>query len=137
MEAHLAPGVHTITFRARSMHSNAVDICRTVITIKGLYFCAINFLVLFSYFFFFVESRPPEVLYCPEAIEIQLQPNEKTREVVWKEPIFKSSSHIKEMFKSKIPGDQFTPGKHLIKYVAIDDDNLSSKCEFYISIIGK
>lgn len=91
----------------------------------------------FLIFFFFVESRPPEVLYCPEAIEIQLQPNEKTREVVWKEPIFKSSSHIKEMFKSKIPGDQFTPGKHLIKYVAIDDDNLSSKCEFYISIIGK
>lgn len=35
LETYLEPGVHTITFRARSPTSNAVDVCRTVITVKG------------------------------------------------------------------------------------------------------
>lgn len=35
LEAQLPPGVHTVTFRARSPSTNVVDICRTVITIKG------------------------------------------------------------------------------------------------------
>lgn len=35
LETHLEPGVHTVTFRARSATSNAVDVCRTVITVKG------------------------------------------------------------------------------------------------------
>lgn len=36
LEAHLTPGVHTVTFRARSLGTNVVDICRTEITIKGI-----------------------------------------------------------------------------------------------------
>lgn len=38
LEVNLAPGVHTVTFRARSPNTKAVDICRTVITVKGVFF---------------------------------------------------------------------------------------------------
>lgn len=37
LEAHLAPGIHTILFKARSPNSNLNDVCRTILTVKGLY----------------------------------------------------------------------------------------------------
>lgn len=35
LEAHLAPGIHTILFKARSPNSNLNDVCRTILTVKG------------------------------------------------------------------------------------------------------
>lgn len=37
LETSLTAGVHTVTFRARSATSSAVDVCRTVITVKGVF----------------------------------------------------------------------------------------------------
>lgn len=36
----------------------------------------------------------------------------------------------------QIPGEALAAGEHLIKYVAIDGDNLSTKCDFTISVKG-
>lgn len=63
------------------------------------------------------------------------------------------SEHIKDVFKSKVkgtkqniplitnynilyqlPGEKFAAGEHIIRYVATDLDDQSSKCEFTISV---
>lgn len=38
LEAHLTAGIHLITFRARSPTSDANDVCRAAITVKGFTF---------------------------------------------------------------------------------------------------
>ncbi|XP_037034819.1 fibrillin-1 isoform X2 [Bradysia coprophila] len=113
LEAHLTPGIHTILFKARSPNSNLNDVCRTIITVK--------------------ETHPPTVVFCPESTVEHLQPNEDSRSIYFKEPVFKSE-HIKEVYKSKLPGEKFGPGEHVIRYVATDLDDQSTKCEFTISV---
>lgn len=36
----------------------------------------------------------------------------------------------------QIPGESLSVGEHIVKYVAIDQDNQNSKCEFTISVRG-
>lgn len=40
------------------------------------------------------------------------------------------------LFALQIPGELLGIGQHIIKYVAIDDDDLSAQCEFTISVKG-
>lgn len=40
-------------------------------------------------------------------------------------------------FEFQLPGDKFGPGEHVIRYVATDLDDQSSKCEFTISVKRK
>lgn len=65
---------------------------------------------------------------------VQLRIGEQSRAISWTEPSFHSATHLKEVFKSKIPGDALPPGIHTIKYVAIDQDELSAICEFNITV---
>lgn len=116
MEAHLAVGVHVLTFRARSPNSNLNDICRTVITVK--------------------EHQPPEMVYCTESFEVQLEPHEQARSIYWKEPVFNSQLHLKQIYRSKSPGSKLTAGVHYISYVATDIDGRSSKCNFKVDVKG-
>lgn len=37
----------------------------------------------------------------------------------------------------QLPGEKFGPGEHVIRYVATDLDDQSSKCEFTISVKRK
>lgn len=123
MKAHLGAGVHTITFRARSQNGPHINaICRTVITVKTAAPSALTKLYL------------PEVVYCPQNIEIQFKPNEAQRSVFWKEPVFRSNNHLKQIFKSNLPGVKFGVGNHRVTYIATDQRNQNASCEFYITI---
>lgn len=56
--------------------------CRTVITVK--------------------EPTPPQVFNCPSSFEVSLDFDETGKSVFWKEPIFHSDNHIKQIFKSNV-----------------------------------
>jgi fibulin 1/2 len=114
LEAKLPFGTHVITFRARSPNSNLNDVCRTIITVKN--------------------KQPPEVIFCPENIEIVLEPHEIARSITWKEPEFKPFSPLKQISKSKVPGQRFASGVHYISYIATDSEGQSSKCNFRINV---
>lgn len=117
LQAHLGAGIHTITFTAHSPNSPSVsDMCRTVLTVKP------------------AELSAPEVLYCPQNVEFQLQPNELQRPVFWKEPVFRGNHQLKQIFKSNIPGTKFGPGHHRITYIATDLRNQNGTCEFSIIV---
>lgn len=121
LQAHLAAGTHTITFRARSPNSPSVtDVCRTVITVKS----AQPQVVLST----------PEVLFCPQNIDVQLQPNELQRAISWREPVFRSNHHLKQIFKSNLPGTKFAAGLHRITYIATDLRNQNGTCQFSINV---
>lgn len=122
LQAHLGAGIHTITFRARSPNSPAItDVCRTVITVKAPPKEAL-------------VVPGPEIVYCPQNVEFQLQPNELQRPVFWKEPVFRANHHLKQIFKSNLPGTKFGPGQHLITYIATDIRNQNGTCQFTIVI---
>lgn len=91
--------------------------CRTVLTVKA--------------------KQPPEIIFCPESFEIQLDAHETSRAVQWKEAEFKSFSPLKHIFKSKIPGQPLTPGTHQIEYIATDIDEQTAKCSFNIEVKGE
>lgn len=117
LEAHLTAGEHTITFRARSPNAaNINEVCRTIITVKA------------------TTYQAPQVLYCPPAIEVQLRTNELQRALAWKEPSFRASHQLKQIFKSKLPGSQFGAGVHRITYIATDVNNQNGRCEFTITV---
>lgn len=116
LEAQLPVGVHVITFRARSPNSHLNDICRTIITVKS--------------------QQPPDVVFCPESFDVELEQHETSRAVQWKEPEFNSHSPLKQIYKSKMPGTRFAAGVHYISYVATDADGLNSKCNFRINVKG-
>lgn len=116
LRLRLTLGVHTLIFRARSpTASNVNDVCKTVITVKE-------------------GSVGPQLVYCPPPTEIQLQPNELQKSVIWKEPVFKPQRPLKHIIRSNEPGAQFGAGTHRVTYTAIDVDNHQAKCEFNINI---
>lgn len=65
-----------------------------------------------------------------------MEPHETSRAVQWKEPEFKPYSPLKHIFKTKVPGSQFTPGPHYIDYIATDIDEQTAKCSFTIDVKG-
>lgn len=75
-------------------------------------------------------------MYCPESFDVQLQQNEPHRIVHWKEPQFRSHRPLKQIFKTRKPGEILAAGVHRISYIATDVDGLSSKCDFTVSVKG-
>lgn len=122
LQAHLAAGVHTIVFRARSPNSPSVsEVCKTVITVKpaeGIH----------------TVSSGPQVVYCPPTINVQLRPSEQHHEVTWKEPQFRSNTPLKQIFKSNLQGSRFSVGQHKITYIATDVRNQNATCQFTIAV---
>lgn len=116
LEGPVQLGTTTITFRARSPTSKLNEVCRMTITA--------------------VQQQPPEVVYCPESFTIQLDERETARLVYWKEPAFRATGHLKQLYKSKQPGDKFTIGEHYVSYVATDGEGQSSKCNFKVTLKG-
>ncbi|XP_055688517.1 fibrillin-1 isoform X2 [Lutzomyia longipalpis] len=114
LEGTVPLGVTEITFRARSPNANLNEICRMKVTVK--------------------EQQPPEVTFCPESIAVQLEEGETFKAVFWKEPTFSSHSHLKQIYKSRQPGERFAPGVHFVTYVATDFEGMSSKCSFRIVV---
>lgn len=49
----------------------------------------------------FSEISQPEVVYCPDSTDVQLQPHEMSHPIYWKEPKFASTSEL-EIFRSKV-----------------------------------
>lgn len=49
----------------------------------------------------FSEMHKPEVVYCPDSTDVQLQPNEMSHRIYWKEPKFASASEL-DIFRSKV-----------------------------------
>lgn len=90
--------------------------------------------MFFNNFVFFVEHQPPEMVYCTESFEVQLEPHEQARSIYWKEPVFNSQLHLKQIYRSKSPGSKLTAGVHYISYVATDIDGRSSKCNFKVDV---
>jgi HYR domain len=76
------------------------------------------------------------VQHCPEGFDVKLDPNEEARMLYWKEPVFQSHNHLKQVYKSKVPGDTFSAGIHYITYMATDVDGLTAKCNFRITVKG-
>lgn len=74
------------------------------------------------------------MIYCTESFEVQLEQHEQSRAIYWKEPVFNSQLHLKQIYKSKTPGSRLTAGVHYISYVATDIDGQSSKCNFRINV---
>lgn len=101
--------------------------CQTVITVDRVANgpAAQNNLALSSY---------PEVLFCPQNIQIQLQMNELRRAVTWKEPIFRPIHHLKQIYKSSASGTRFGPGHHRITYIATDVQNQNATCQFSVIV---
>lgn len=125
LQAHLAAGVHTITFRARSPHSASIsEVCQTVLTVKTANGVQTGFTPLPS----------PQVHYCPKTVEVQLQPHEMQRSVFWREPQFQSTQPLKQFFKSHLPGTKFGVGQHRITYIATDVRNQNGTCQFTIVV---
>lgn len=125
LQAHLAAGVHTITFRARSPHSASIsEVCRTVLTVKTANAAQTGF----------IPSPGPQVHYCPKTVDVQLQPHEIQRSVFWREPQFKSTQPLKQFFKSHLPGTKFGVGQHRITYIATDVRNQNGTCQFTIVV---
>lgn len=123
LQAHLGAGVHTITFRARSPHSASIsEVCRTVITVKS------------SDITQTAQSSAPQITYCPQTLEVQLQPNEVHRLISWREPAFRSVQPLKQIFKSNLPGTRFSVGQHKITYIATDIRNQNATCQFTIVV---
>lgn len=116
LEGPVQLGTTIITFRARSPNSKLNEICRMTITA--------------------VQQQPPEVVYCPESFVIQLDEGETARLVYWKEPAFRATGHLKQVYKSKQPGEKFTLGEHYVSYVATDAEGQSSKCNFKVTLKG-
>lgn len=115
LQARLAAGVHTITFRARSPNSVSIhDECRTVIVVKS--------------------ADAPQVHFCPPTINIQLRPNELQRAINWNEPNFRSQQQLKQIFKSHLPGTKFGAGQHKVTYIATDVQNQNATCQFSINV---
>lgn len=63
--------------------------------------------------------------------------HEIARALYWTEPTFKTDSHLKQVYKSRLPGQKFGAGVHQIVYIATDADGLSSKCNFKIIVRSK
>lgn len=115
LQAHLAAGVHTITFRARSPNSVSIsDECRTVIVVKS--------------------ANAPQVLFCPSTIQVTLGPNELQRSITWTEPTFRPHQQLRQIFKSHLPGTTFRAGHHKITYIATDIQNLNATCQFSVVV---
>lgn len=125
----LPVGVHTFKFTARSPNSVAIsDTCQTVITVKKVAdvpATQASYLALSSH---------PEVVFCPQNIQIQLQMNELRRAVSWKEPVFRPIHPLKHIFKSSAPGTKFGPGHHRITYIATDVQNQNGTCQFSVIV---
>lgn len=68
---------------------------------------------------------------------MQLERQETSRSVYWVEPTFETESEIKQLYKSHTPGQLLIAGVHYVNYVATDDDGLSSKCSFGITVKGE
>ncbi|GAB0100997.1 latent-transforming growth factor beta-binding protein 4 [Sergentomyia squamirostris] len=114
LEGTVPLGTTDITFRARSPNANLNEICRMKVTVK--------------------EPEPPEVTFCPESFNVQLEDGEAHKPVYWKEPVFTTRSSLKNIYKSRQPGERFAPGTHFITYVATDIDGHNSKCTFRIVV---
>uniref|UniRef100_A0A1B0D5U2 Uncharacterized protein n=1 Tax=Phlebotomus papatasi TaxID=29031 RepID=A0A1B0D5U2_PHLPP len=108
------PQTNVDWWKARSPNANLNEICRMKITVK--------------------EQEPPEVTFCPESFVVQLEEGETAKQVFWKEPVFTSHSHLKQIYKSRQPGERFAPGVHFVSYVATDFEGMSSKCTFRIMV---
>lgn len=93
-------------------------------------------ILVYNNFVTFVEQQPPEMVYCTESFEVQLEPHEQSRAVYWKEPVFNSQLHLKQIYRSKTPGSRLAAGVHYINYVATDIDGQSSKCNFRVDVRG-
>jgi fibulin 1/2 len=116
LEANLPLGITEVTFRARSPHTNHVDICRVVIRV--------------------IEVHPPRVVNCPESFIVNLEPNEMYRVINWNEASFESAPEdpIKQVYKSRVPGNKMGAGVHSIAYVATTENGFSAKCSFKIVV---
>ncbi|XP_055846374.1 fibrillin-2 isoform X2 [Episyrphus balteatus] len=114
LQAHLEAGVHVITFRGHEPTTRRGALCRTVITVKN--------------------SEPPKVTFCPPSFEVTLASAQEKRSIVWKEPEFESTSSIKNVQKSNIPGQLFSEGVHRISYEAVNEDDLTARCEFNVVV---
>ena len=117
LKIRLSIGSNVITFRARSPSSALFDICRVVVNV--------------------VEELPPTVTYCPESINVELNPYEVSRSVFWHEPRFESKNQFRHVLKSHSLGTHFEVGPHFISYVATDVNGLTAKCTFEIMVTGK
>lgn len=60
--------------------------------------------------------------------------SEAKRVIHWQEPQFRSLRPLKQIFKTRKPGELFAPGVHRITYIATDVDGLSSRCDFTITV---
>lgn len=117
LETTLSVGATEVTFRARSPFSSQFDICRVIINV--------------------LEPVPPTVTFCPDPFVVNLNAQEASRAVWWKEATFDSKQPIKQVYKSKAPGHRFGPGVHPVTYVASTMEGLSAKCSFRITVKGK
>ena len=84
----------------------------------------------------FLEPTPPRVTSCPDSFDVQLNADEITTPVTWKEATFLSVRPIKQVFKSRVPGYKFGVGTHFVSYIATTDDGQTAKCEFAITVKG-
>lgn len=67
---------------------------------------------------------------------MNLEPHEMARVISWKEATFESEKEdpIKQVYKSKVPGNKMGAGVHFISYVATTESGLSAKCNFRIIV---
>ena len=50
----------------------------------------------------FADLENPYVLSCPQQLKIQLNPGERERPILWKEPEFTDNVGVKYIYKSRV-----------------------------------
>ncbi|XP_026463436.1 fibrillin-2-like [Ctenocephalides felis] len=108
------PGKTLLTFRARTPASSEVAVCRFAVNVRVM--------------------EPLTVLRCPTSFEVQLNPGEKSRSVIWPVPQFQPTQQIMDLKTSHAPGTLLISGLHHIRYVATDFIGNKAECTFTINI---
>ncbi|KAM7358330.1 uncharacterized protein ACRADG_003345 isoform 2-T3 [Cochliomyia hominivorax] len=114
LQAHLGPGSYNVVFRGHDPVTGRKARCKTVIHVR--------------------HAQGPKIVFCTTSFEVQLAENQAYRSVVWEEPRFESKYGLKKIYKSRIPGELFGVGVHSVFYEATNDDGLTAKCEFKITV---
>ena len=78
------------------------------------------------------DTFPPRVRQCPKSFTEYLLPDQRSKRVSWREPIFQDNVKIQHVMASYLPGHHFTAGRptedpRLTTLPAYQDESLASE----------
>ncbi|XP_072046224.1 uncharacterized protein [Amphiura filiformis] len=82
-----------------------------------------------------VDTLSPTILYCPDNIDKNIEPDSFGMAVYWKDPVAMDNSEDVTVFvQTHTPGATFTQGTTLVTYIFTDDSDNLATCSFYVTL---